>query len=122
MNPLELLTPDQIGSSGEKILPYNTDTVRRWVRDSALVVHELRDDGITQLITRGAAIVRVGVITELRKKPAWRKTSIASYGLLLADQCGADDTPLLERIKNDESLADIKNEIVQIMLHLKASA
>lgn len=122
MNVLELLTPDQIGTSGENILPHNTDTVRRWLRHRALVEHALKEDGITQLVIRGAAVVRVGVIKELRTSPKWRRTSIAGYGQLLAEKCGADDNLLLAQIKQNVSLEEIKNGIVQDLLDSKVSA
>ncbi len=112
---MELLTPEQIGKGGENIVPFNTETVRRYIRDRVLFRHAVTADGRSQLCYRGSVLVRYKTVCMLRTKDEWRKLSLKAFGNYFYGIGGGDDEFILSRLKNnipiDSIVSDFKNAV-----------
>jgi hypothetical protein len=112
---MELLTPEKIGKGGENIVPFNTETVRRYIRDRVLFRHAVTADGRSQLCRRGSVMVRYRTVCLLRMKDEWRKLSLKAFGNYFYEIGGEDDGFILSRLKDnapiDSIVSDFRNAI-----------
>jgi len=112
---MELLTPDQIGKGGGNIVPFNTETIRRYIRDRVLFRHAVTADGRSQLCRRGSVLVRYRTVCLLRMNDEWRKLSLKAFGNYFYEIGGEDDEFILSRLKDntpiDSIVGDFQNAI-----------
>jgi len=116
---MELLTPEQIGKGGENIVPFNTETVRRYIRDRVLFRHAVTADGRSQLCHRGSVIVRYRTVSSLRMKDEWRKLSLKAFGNYFYEIGGEDDGFILSRLKDNTPIDSIVSNFQNAVEHAK---
>jgi len=112
---MELLTPDQIGKSGESIVPFNTETVRRYIRHHVIFRHAVTPDGRSQLCRRGSVIIRHKTLSLLRSKDEWRKLSLKTIGTHFNKAGGEEDEFILGRLNDkvpiDSIVSDFRDAV-----------